>query len=245
MMAQAAEASRRLCAFTTRDPVLVRQAQRLRKIAFEATAPCLNAGEFDADDLDDFCTHLVVRDDGTNEIVGTYRLLSGTEAASAGGFYSQREFVLSENIVALGDRLLEAGRACVHPDYRGGSVMFCLWAGLGRFATRNGYQYLIGCSSIPLNDSWGDAVDVCRYALSNHLSPAYWRASPITPLPLEGQSISHTPALPPLLKGYLKMGAYVCGNPAWDKDVATADLFTLLPLDQLRGSYARRFLGNA
>ncbi len=128
--------------------------------------------------------------------------------------------------------------------FRGGAVILCLWAALARYAVRHGVRYIIGCSSVPARDDPGASAGVCRKVLEGHLGPAYWRVSPYRPFSLEMGSTKDV-QVPPLLRGYLRMGAYVCGNPAWDEQFGTADLFTLLPLDRMDGRYARRFFAGA
>src|ERR1035437_10368420 len=116
-------------------PQEVREVQRLRyKIFIEAMGltSLANADGLDQDEYDACCDHLIVRDTKTLKVVGTYRVLSPHAARRIGKFYSEQEFDLSR-LDNLRDRIAEAGRACIHPDYRSGGVIMLLWAGLAAF----------------------------------------------------------------------------------------------------------------
>ncbi len=224
----------------------VRAAQRLRYRVFaqEMGAHLAEASEgLDQDAFDPYCDHLMVRDETTRQVVGTYRILTYPQAAKAGGFYSETEFDLSR-ILKVGPRLVEVGRSCVHPDYRRGPAITLLWAGLAQYMDRFGHQYLMGCASIGMNDGGHNALALYQSLKDKHLSPPEWRAFPFRPLPLERSVRLGEPDMPPLLKGYLRLGAYICGEPAWDPEFGTADVLVLLPMSRLNPRYAKHFLGK-
>lgn len=222
----------------------VREAQRLRwKIFAEEMGARLNSPEpgLDIDLYDPYCEHLLVRDPGTGEVVGTYRILSPEAARRVGSYYSETEFDLTR-LQHLRGRMVELGRSCVHADYRGGGVITQLWAGLAEYMLRGNHEYLIGCASIGMVDGGHNAAAIWHAAREKHLAPIEWRVFPRCPLPLDKLESAAAPVLPPLVKGYLRLGAYVCGEPAWDPDFNTADLPILLPMKNLNPAYARHFL---
>lgn len=200
----------------------------------------------DHDIYDPFCEHLIVRDENSAEIVGTYRILSPQNAKRIGGYYSENEFDLTR-LQHLRPRLVEIGRSCVHPDYRSGATITLLWAGLARYMLEGAYEHLIGCASISMADG-GHAAASLYNRLEAHMSPLEYRVFPRCPLPMAALRndlpAEQQPPVPPLIKGYLRAGAWICGEPAWDPDFNTADLPVLLPMSRLDPRYARHFVGK-
>lgn len=224
----------------------VREAQRLRYKVFAeemgARLSCTEAG-IDKDMYDPFCDHLLVRDADTGEVVGTYRILTPEQAKKIGGYYSESEFDLTR-LTHLRERMVEVGRSCVHPDYRSGGVITLLWSGLAEYMLKNKYDYMIGCASISMADGGHNAASIYNKVRVDCMSPIEWRVFPRCALPLEALDNHAESFLPPLVKGYLRLGAYVCGDPAWDPDFNTADLLVLLPMSRLNARYAKHFLGK-
>jgi putative hemolysin len=107
---------------------------------------------------------------------------------------------------------------------------------------KHGYQHMIGCASICMSDGGHNAASVYARLAEKHLSPTEYRVFPHTPLPLSALGNSTEPVVPPLIKGYMRLGAYVCGESAWDPDFNTADLLVLLPLSRLSQHYLRHFM---
>lgn len=226
------------------DDAEVAEAQRLRYRVFaEEMGARLSSSSrrLDIDAYDAYCDHLMVRDRETGEVVGTYRILSPSQARKAGRYYSEQEFDLGR-FHALRPGMAELGRSCVHPDYRSGAVIALLWSGLADHMARHGFSHLIGCASITMADGGYVAARVYEKLAEKHMSPADWRAAPRNRLPLESLSTCVDALLPPLIKGYVRLGAWVCGEPAWDPDFNTADLLMMLPMDRLNTAYARRLL---
>ena len=229
---------------TGRDEI--REAQRLRWQVFaEEMGARLDTPEpgLDIDLYDRWCEHLIVRDQDSGEVVGTYRILSPEAAKKLGSFYSDHEFDLTR-LGHLRERMVEIGRSCVHPDYRSGAAITLLWAGLANYMKERGYDYLMGCASIGMQDGGHNAAGVWHAIREKHLAPVEWRVFPRCPLPLEALSNEAAPIVPPLIKGYLRAGAYICGEPAWDPDFNTADLLILLPMQKVSPAYARHFLNG-
>jgi putative hemolysin len=197
----------------------------------------------DQDLFDPYCEHLVVRDEDSGRVVGTYRILAPEAARRVGAYYSEGEFDLTR-LQHLPNRIVEIGCSCIDPDHRSGAVIALLWNGLARYMKDSGHEYLIGCASIGMADGGHNAASI--YAqLGTHLSPPEYRVFPRCRLPLERLDTNARADLPPLLKAYLRAGSYVCGEPAWDPDFNTADLLLMLPMSRVEFRYARHFLGNA
>lgn len=224
-------------------PEEVREVQRLRyKVFVEAMGiDTLQNGEgLERDEFDDYCDHLIVRDTRTLQVVGTYRVLGARGLARTGRFYSESEFDLSR-LQHLRPRILEAGRACIHPDYRSGGVIMMLWAGLAACMRKEKAEYLIGCASVSLADGGATINSIYRKLVAEHLAPTEYRVAPKLAFPLTDAPVTEC-SVPPLIKGYLRSGAWIGGEPAWDPDFHSADLFMMLPLSRLEGRYARHYL---
>jgi putative hemolysin len=172
-------------------------------------------------------------------VVGAYRILPPEAAKRIGGYYSEQEFDLAR-LDVLRPRMAELGRSCVHRDHRNGAVIARLWAGLAGYMTRYGYEHIIGCAHIGMSDGGHNAASVYRQLAVHHLSPIGWRVTPHYRLPVESLDRGVSALQPPLLKGYTRLGAMVCGEPAWDPDFNTADLLMLLPMSRLNRDDARR-----
>jgi putative hemolysin len=227
------------------DDSEIREAQRLRhKVFAEEMGARLSSvlPGHDIDLYDPYCDHLLVRDLNGGDVVGTYRILPPDAARRVGSYYAEQEFDLTR-LHFLRPRMAELGRSCVHPAHRSGAVIARLWMGLANYMTRYGYEYIVGCASIGMAAGGHAAARVHRQLAERHLAPIEWRATPRYRLPVESLDDGRIAALPPLIKGYTRLGAMVCGEPAWDPDFNTADLLMLLPMAQLNRNYARRLIG--
>jgi putative hemolysin len=221
----------------------VEAAQRLRYRVFaEELGATLHSEGEDVDEFDAYCDHLIIREEPSGAVVGTYRMLPPDKAARAGKFYSEGEFDLA-GLAQLRGALVETGRSCVHPDHRSGAVINLMWAGIARYMHLHGYRWLGGCASVPLADGGETAAGVWDLAQRKHLAPPAWRVRPRTPWPVQAPTAK--PNVPPLLKGYLRLGAWICGAPALDTDFGVADFYVLLSLDRIDPRYLRHFLGGA
>jgi putative hemolysin len=194
----------------------------------------------DHDEFDRFCDHINVEDERTGEVVGTYRLQSGTTAARNIGYYSEREFDFQPYEV-IREELMELGRACIHPAHRKYEVLMLLWKGIVRYAQKRGVRYLIGCSSLSSQDtSLGSAV---YRNLLPALAPAKFVTRPLLQLAFELQDSECDARPPKLLRTYLCLGAWICGQPAIDREFKTIDFLTLLDLNNLSPAIRSRLLG--
>ena len=226
-----------------RNPAEVAEAQSLRYKVFaeEMGAQLTGAGGLDVDGFDACCEHLLVRDSATNQVVGTYRILNPNNASEAGGYYSAGEFDLSR-LAHLFNNMVEVGRACVHQNYRNGGTIAMLWSGLANYMQMHNYEYMIGCASVPIHDGGHMAASLYHKLKDDYLSPAEYRVFPHNPLPIHALKKDLQVVCPPLIKGYMRLGAYICGEPAWDASFNTADMLVMLPLSKIQSRYASHFL---
>ena len=227
----------------------VREAQRLRYDVFakEMGARLKSPiAEHDIDIFDDFCEHLLVRDSQTREVIGTYRVLTPTQARRIGSTYSDTEFDLTR-LRSLRSRMVELGRSCVHAQHRHGGVILALWGALADFMVRNQLDTMVGCASIPMVRNGvvcGDAAaSIWRQLRQTHLADIEYQVMPRLPLPVERLDDSLDIEPPALIKGYLRLGARVLGAPAWDPDFNSADLPMMMRIGDLPVRYRKHFLG--
>lgn len=231
-------------------------AQRLRYRIFceemggQANAE-VQAQKRDFDQYDEVCNHLLVLDnsrEGENQVVGTYRLLTRDNMEKIGSFYSESEYDVSK-IKVNGGRLLELGRSCVEQQYRTRPVIQMLWQGIGSFIWEKDIELMFGCASFH-----GTNVAEHRHALSYlyhyHLAPA-----DICPRALDGQYVNMNlmpkdevvpraaiNALPPLIKGYLRLSGYVGDGAVLDHAYNTCDVSIVVKTDLIKGKYVDRYV---
>ncbi|TCP52965.1 putative hemolysin [Tamaricihabitans halophyticus] len=221
--------------------------QRLRYEVFRRDfgATIRSESGVDVDEFDAYCDHLIVWHIPTDTAVGTYRLLPPGRTAR---LYSADEFELSA-LDRIRPDLVEAGRSCVHPEHRDGAVISLLWTELARYMARTGYRYLAGCASASLADGGTMASATWRMAEAKHRATEGFTVTPYRPWQPATALASHQrPSygqLPPLVRGYLRLGAAVCGPPAYDPDFHVADFFVLLDMHRIPERYLRYFLGGA
>ncbi len=233
------------------DPAHIEAAQRLRHEVFTsepgfAMAPTGNG--LDADRFDQYCDHLLVREDGSGELVGCYRMLPPPGAIAAGSLYTATEFDVRA-LDALRPSLVEMGRAVVRGDHRNGGVVLLMWAGILAYLDRCGYDYVTGCVSVPTHPA--DQVPgsqlrgVRDFVLRRHGAPQEFTVRPYRPVVIDGRSLDEIdpPArvtVPALMRGYLRLGAQVCGEPAHDPDFGVGDFPALLDKRHADVRYLKR-----
>jgi putative hemolysin len=196
----------------------------------------------DEDPFDAVCDHLIVEHLPSANIVGTYRMQTGPNAAAHLGYYCAQEFAF-EVFEPLRGEMIELGRACVHPQHRNLVVLGLLWKGIAGYARQHDARYLFGCSSITSQDPAVGAsayADLCR----KHLAPLPWRTQPLAAYDCSLRELTAEPVkIPKLLRAYLTLGATLCGPPALDRNFKTIDFLTLLDLERLPLLARQRFLG--
>jgi putative hemolysin len=205
----------------------------------------------DADHFDDGCDHLLVLDysrgSGADAVVGTYRLIRRATAARLGGFYSAKEFDVSPLVVHPGE-ILELGRSCVDPAHRQRPVMQLLWSGIAAYVFHYHITLMFGCASLP-----GTNPDVLAMPLSYlyhyHRAPPSLRPRALAERYVEmcrvhrdaiepNQALS---ALPPLIKGYLRLGGFVGDGAVVDEQFNTTDVCILVKTDLVTEKYSRHY----
>lgn len=236
----------------------VAAAQRLRHDVFFGARAGGCSGQSDADRFDDVCDHLLVIDtaspgEDADRLVGTCRLLRAEHASKAGGFYSQAEF----DIAALAARhpdlkVMEIGRSCIRPAYRSKRTMELLWQGIWAYAGRHGVDVMAGCASFPgtVPASHAESLSLLHHQFR---APEEWRVEPVSPhrhaldmMPAEAvRDRKAFSALPPLIKGYLRLGAMVSEMCVVDADFGTVDVFIILPVARISKRYIDHYGADA
>ena len=220
----------------------VEAAQRLRwRVFAEEMGAQLNSERpgVDWDVFDDHCDHLLAFEAQEGRVIGTYRILTPEGAARLGACYSEREFDLSP-LSVLRPRAAEVGRSCVDPAWRGSAVLALMWSALIDYARERGFSYLMGCASVPMCDGGVYAANLYDSLRSNMVEPAL-RVQPRVGLDVHRLATGEPARAPTLIRGYLRIGARMCGLPAVDADFNTADFLMLLDIDAISTRFARRF----
>jgi putative hemolysin len=231
-------------------PSEVEEAQRLRFQVFNLE---LNKGlkssyekGLDVDEFDSYCDHLIVRDLKSGDVVGTYRLMRGAQARRHIGFYSEKEFDLAE-INKLDGELMELGRSCARKDFRDRALIPLMWEAIVEQVRAHDVRYLFGCGSLYSTDSSEVSAIFSLLKRDYYAAPGH-RVTPVAkcrfPGLIDNAAITDEHALfqklPSLIKGYLRIGALVCGPPALDTEFGTADFFLLLDFRSLKEEYLKR-----
>src|SRR5690242_1553359 len=236
----------------TTDAELIDAAQRLRHDVFTSEPGFALAGSADgrdADRFDEHCDHLLVREDHSGEIVGCYRMLPPPGAIAAGGLYTATEFEV-QGLDALRPSLVEMGRAVVREDHRNGGVVLLMWAGILAYLDRCGYDYVTGCVSVPVHGPEDAAPGaqirgVRDFVRRRHAAPEQYTVYPYRPVTVDGRGLDDIEpprrvGVPPLMRGYLRLGAQVCGEPAHDPDFGVGDFPALLDKRKADVRYLKR-----
>lgn len=209
---------------------------------------------YDTDAYDAYCDHLIVKDLELDEVVGTYRLLRQAQAERNIGFYSENEFDLSNLKHAAkisGGELLELGRSCIAGSHRSFATINLLWGAIARYAAERNISYLFGCGSLHVSDN-EDVRQIYSYLRANHFAPekyrvhplehCYMRLEPETGVTVEPRILQRK--LSPILKGYLRTGALICGAPAYDAEFRTADVLVLVEMEKLADRYKQHYVAE-
>lgn len=234
-----------------RDPDEVAAAQRIRYRVFyeemgaKPTAE-MRALDRDFDAYDAVCDHLLVLAEG--EVVGTYRLIRRAAAAQIGRFYSESEFDLSP-LLAVPGEVLELGRSCVDARWRHRGTLQMLWQGLAAYMADHNIRLLFGCGSLPGTDPTALAAQL-TYLRDCHLAPPALRACALSrrdtiafdDLAASWDARKVLASLPPLLKGYLRLGGTIGEGAVIDHQFNTTDVLVVVNAAEIAGRYVKRFV---
>ena len=208
----------------------------------------------DYDKVDEFADHLIVIDKNRkgieNKIVGTYRLIRGDIAANFCGFYTSSEFDLSKILNSFKYyQILELGRSCVHKDYRNGTIMNLLWKAIAEYVKLYDIKILLGCASFHgtnvmkyikelsyLRKNFSLPVELSVESLYPKIYPAY------TEIKLNNNDLRTFVKLPPLIKGYLRIGGKVSHDYFVDYKFNTIDLCVIVTTDNINEKYKKKYL---
>ena len=210
-----------------------------------------HAARLEKDRFDPFFDHMLLTDDVLGEVVGVYRIMRSDQAAAAGQFYSADEYDLSV-LLASKRRLLELGRSCLHPKYRGGMAMFHLWNGLAQYIVKHEIEVLFGVASFH-----GTEVHKLAHALSllhhRHLAPkdlrvraqsaAFQNMNLVSEEQLDARAAML--AVPALIKAYLRLGGFVGEGAFIDHAFNTTDVCLILDTTRMNERQARLYQGSA
>ncbi len=209
--------------------------------------------EFDA--LDDYCDHLLVfdhdREAGESTVVGTYRLMRREAARRCGRFYTSGEYDISKLLAHPGP-ILEVGRSCVSRGHRSGAIMQLLWRGIAAYMFHYKIDILFGCASLPGVRPDSLAVPLA-YLHHHHLAPPALRPRAHRERYVEMNCLPPAaatrdaawPELPPLIKGYLRLGGYVGEGAVVDHEFGTTDVCIVVKTDRMAGKYYRHYIGRS
>lgn len=206
---------------------------------------------YDVDEHDFDCDHLIILEKRSNRIIGTYRMNC---SLFTDNFYSAKEFLMNKIFATPGVKL-ELGRACIHKDFRRGVLISLLWRGIAEYMAASEAQMLFGCATVKTQDP-RDAALLTRYFEAQGRIVPHLRTRPTlaftmpllsffmdevkTPLSPE-QMPQAEDLLPPLCRAYLKAGALIGGEPAWDREFQCIDFLTILQREDLNRTLWKKF----
>jgi putative hemolysin len=232
----------------------VERAQRLRYEVFniEQKRGLKESDKYgiDFDEFDEYCLHLLAIEKKSKNVIGTYRAHLGCVANSAKGFYSSKEYEI-HGLYEIADKCIELGRTCVSPEYRSGGVVALLWGGITELLVRAGLTYMLGCVSLIGTDP------KIGWSVYEYLSRKNSVCKDFTVIPRPGFKLKRPDKselknmladeasilrqIPPLFKGYLRLGGLICGEPALDIEFGTIDFFILVDINKVPARYKRHF----
>lgn len=241
----------------------IRRAQRLRyKVFYEEMSATPDAlailSRRDEDTFDPIFDHLLVMDHGApndgrrwrrSKVVGTYRMLRQEVADLYDGFYTQGEYDIAPLIRAKPDyKFMELGRSCVLKPYRNRRTLELLWQGVWSYVREHGADVMIGCASFEGTDPAAHA-EALSFLYHNALAPQEWRVRAHEHLRVDMNMLPRgalstrmaLKALPPLIKGYLRIGAFVGDGAVIDHQFGTTDVLIIMPVEAINSRYFAHF----
>ena len=224
---------------------LINQVKDLRQKSFFKNS---KSKQSDSDEYDKFCDHLVVIDKlvADDFVVGTYRLLLKPKLLSRQRFYSESEFDISNLLASTKSTLLEAGRSCVHEQYRDGRIIRLLWRGLATYIINNQVDLIFGCASFP-SSNYKLFIKQLSYLYHYHKTPKTLSTSPIKKLRAKFKIMNKNEIdierefrkLPPLIKAYIRVGAWIGPGAIVDSKFDTTDVLIVLNSKKILKKYAQ------
>jgi putative hemolysin len=239
----------------TMEEVAAAQALRYRIFYQEMSAKPtaeMAAAKRDFDAFDAYCDHMIVfdsaRGDGPEAVIGTYRVMRREAAKRCGRFYTAGEYDIA-NLLAYPGEVLELGRSCIAADHRSGATMQLLWRGITEYVLAYDIGLMFGCGSLPGVEPEALAVPL-SYLYHHHLAPPALRARA---LPERYVAMNVIPSgdisprralhmLPPLIKGYLRLGGFVGEGAVVDRDFGTTDVCVVVKTEWVTDRYLRHYL---
>jgi putative hemolysin len=249
-----------LIARLARSPAEIDAAQALRyRVFFEE----MDAVPFeenivrkrDFDRFDEFCDHLLVinrdRTDVQEGVVGTYRLLRRSVARHHGGFYSADEYDIAP-ILTLDGEIMELGRSCVDPESRTRHTMQLLWQAIAAYVNKFEIQMMFGCASLPGSDPSAQRLALA-YLHHFHAAPKSFRPRALTERYVDMNCLPKNQidtrkalaALPPLIKGYLRLGGFIGDGAVIDPQFNTTDVCVMVKTDLITKKYFKHYERSA
>ena len=239
-----------------RTPAEIDAAQALRyRVFYEEMAakpsPEMALERRDFDEFDRVCDHLLVLDrrrgDGPEGIVGTYRLIRRDAAARAGRFYSAAEYDI-QKMIDYPAEVLELGRSCVAKDARNTATMQMLWRGIALYCYHYGIKAMFGCASFPGTDP-AQHAQALSYLYHHHLAPPEIRARALAERFVDMNMMSPDSfdprramaRVPPLIKGYLRLGGFVGDGAVIDSEFNSTDVFIVVKTELVTEKYIRHY----
>lgn len=245
------------------DPAELDAAQRLRYRVFgeemgASFSQDSGASDRDEDRFDAVCDHLIVLDttlpgDAPEQIVGTYRLLRDEVANRTGGFYSADEYDIGTLVARHEEkRFLELGRSCVMPAYRSKRTIELLWQGIWAYCLRHDVDVMTGCASFPGATAQSHALAL-SFLYHHARAEGEWAIDAaindsvsMDMMPVEAVDMKAAlAAMPPLIKGYLRIGAKFAGTAVIDRAFRTTDVMVILPVSTISERYVRYYGADA
>ena len=208
----------------------------------------MSAAKRDFDSYDAIADHLLVLDhDRGDAVVGTYRLLRGAVAEANNGFYSAGEYDISP-LLRFDGEVMELGRSCVDEGYRTRSTMQLLWRGIAAYVFQFDVKLMFGCASFPGSDP-AEHRDALNYLYANHLAPEAIRPKALEHLCVDMRAPDSDPipdkkilaSLPPLIKGYLRLGGWIGDGAVVDKQFNTTDICIVVETDSVTDKYYKHY----
>lgn len=209
------------------------------------------AARRDRDEFDAVADHLLVVDHeigpGPEGVVGTYRLMRQDAADRIGRFYSADEYDIS-TILHFPGQVLELGRSCVDAQYRGRAVMQLLWRGIATYVAHHGIDLLFGCASLAGTDPDALAVEL-TYLYEHHLAPPALRPRALPDRYVDMRRLDMdlidprraNQMLPPLIKGYLRLGGFIGDGAVVDREFNTTDVAVIVKTDTVTDKYLKHY----